>query len=631
MLFIYGLLISLIGLVLPGYALAFGLGLNRRWFVAFPFSILLLVELVILYAIFNIQLSFFTFMCAMLGASLLSCLPVIVKKKKKIIVSDMPIVDKKDCKLMWLTVASIGFATLIAMAVLFRAISYPLSGLDTYFRWEGLARQMFSSKSLEFYPPVTPQNFAIYLIPDGIPPLVASVYWWLYAAMGQIVPQVTSLSVVLQLCSCMALTFFGALHAFGRRAAAFSLIMFASSPLLINGFAIGQETGITALSVAGQFCFTWAAVRKPRANLVIAAAIFAALGALARDYGLALSLAGLLVLSMHLQTRRFVVLFISITLLLSAPWYIRNWVIAGNPLYPHAIPGFNSNEIFVAMQNSFHPLLSFYTYSFSKWLSIFGELLLGTPLAILGTIICLTLRSRESIPFLLLIIMMGLLWLLSLGETAGGAVYSMRVLTPAFVALAFLAGKSADYLITSATHHVFILRRTMLALFVICSIYSLANALSHPYSYRDVFSAIKYIYVGAPEFSEYAKEVTERLNTSDITGTGMLTSDPYLGTMLQRGSRFRPVMPWNPDVKFVFENNFAPEEIKSRLIANNIHLISLSNNDYYTPFFDSVPFYRWLRNNANLGRIKLFSVPGAEELYYLMPEPVDNLVTTVTQ
>ena len=122
--------------------------------------------------------------------------------------------------------------------------------------------------------------------------------------------------------------------------------------MLINGFAIGQETGYTALAVAGQFCFTLAAVRTPRISSVMAAALFASLGALARDYGPALAASGFLVLAWDSRTRRFLPAFTVSVLILSAPWYLRNWVLAGNPLYPHEIPGgFRINAVYVAIQN----------------------------------------------------------------------------------------------------------------------------------------------------------------------------------------------------------------------------------------------------------------------------------------
>src|SRR6185369_13657311 len=310
---------------------------------------------------------------------------------------------------------ALGFAVLIVMAVGFRAVLYPLSGFDTFFRWEGLARLMLQHESLSFYPPVTAGDFATYLIPDGIPPLVATVYWWFYAAIGKPLMQVTAIPVALQLLSAMALTFLGTSLAFGSRAAYCSLLAFATSPLLINGFAIGQETGYTSLAVAGQFCFAMLAVRRPHAGSVIAAALFAALGALTRDYGPALALTGFLTLAWQPQTRRYLCLFCVTTAIISAPWYLRTWVVTGNPLYPRPLLGlFPVNDIYEAPQQILRQSFSFYHYSFKQWLGFLGVLASGAPLAILGGIPYALLKWRDSLPLLFTAGVLVILWLLSM-------------------------------------------------------------------------------------------------------------------------------------------------------------------------------------------------------------------------
>lgn len=238
MLHVFELIIAIVYLILPGYLLARVLGLRSGWFVAFPFSVLLLVELVILFSVVNFQLRFIPILVVLTCFSVVCCWLILTKRT--FAVESLP-VDTADSQTRLLTRVCFGFAAFLALAVLYRSICYPLSGYDTFFRWEGLARQMLSHKSLSFYPPLTQQDFSIYLIPDGIPPLVASVYWWLYASIGQPVMQVTSVSVVLQLVSAMALTYYGACHAYGQRAAVFALAAFVSSAMLINGIAIGQE------------------------------------------------------------------------------------------------------------------------------------------------------------------------------------------------------------------------------------------------------------------------------------------------------------------------------------------------------------------------------------------------------
>src|SRR5262249_23832904 len=155
---------------------------------------------------------------------------------------------------------------------------YPLSGFDTCFRWDALARAMLAYESLSFYPPLSHEDFQIYLFPDGIPPLVSAVYWFLYAAWGVPSPAWTAIPVVLQVVSGAGLTWYAARARFGESGGWLALLALLSSPLFLSGVAIGQETGYTALSVAGQLAFALSAAHTPRWELALAAGLFAALG-----------------------------------------------------------------------------------------------------------------------------------------------------------------------------------------------------------------------------------------------------------------------------------------------------------------------------------------------------------------
>lgn len=348
---------------------------------------------------------------------------------------------------------------------------------------------------------------------------------------------------------------------------------------------------------------------------------------MARDYGLALSLSGFLVLALHRQTRRSVVLFTLVTLLLSLPWYLRNWVLAGNPLYPHAlISGFRINEVFEALQYSFHEKLAFYNHSPAEWSGFLKELWIGAPIAISGGLLCMLLRCRRSIPFLSMAGMMVFLWLLSMRDVGGGPIYSMRVLTPTFIALAFLAGRSVDYLFESQNRYLVKLRSVTLALLMVCSCYSLASALSHPFWAGHLFSAMTYTHVGPPEFNQYSQDLADRLQASDLKTTGVLTSNPYLGTSLQRTTRFRPVIVWSPEVSFVFDRSLDPKEIEKRLIARNIRFVSLFMIDeIYTLSLLKVPFFKALTDKYSSGKREPFAVAGNEVLYLLEPSVEENL------
>src|SRR6185369_6679869 len=217
---ISGFVIAMMGLMLPGHSLARSLRINNCWLVAFPFSVLIMVEFMILFAVVQVPICLSTMAVALCVWTALSY--ILIYSRKSFRSPDLFSAENIHLP-SFLKFVCIGFALIIVLAVMFRTTMYPLSGFDTFFRWEALARAILQHESLDFYPPVTARDFSIYVYPDGIPPLVATVYWWLYVCIGKPIMSATSISVVLQLVSVMALTFYGTSVAFGSRAACFSL------------------------------------------------------------------------------------------------------------------------------------------------------------------------------------------------------------------------------------------------------------------------------------------------------------------------------------------------------------------------------------------------------------------------
>jgi len=611
------LLPALLGLTLPGYLSARLLRLSAGWAVAFPFSALLLTLFTILFAIAGIPLRFSTMSFMLLVWSLLCFLLLKVRKAEPDELAPVTALAPSS----WLRRCSLGFAALIAMAVGLRACLYPLSGFDTFIRWDALARLMLQFESLSFYPPVSAADFATYLLPDGVPPLVATVYWWLYAALGKPLMQVTAIPVALQLLSVMALTFFGSFLLFGCRAAYWSLLAAASSSLLISGFAVGQETGYTSLAVAGQFCFASLAVRRPHSGPVVAAAMFAALGALSRDYGPALALTGFLTLAWQPQTRRYLCLFCLTTIILSAPWYLRTWTVTGNPLYPRPLLGlFPGNDIYEAPQQLLKESFSFYRYSLTQWLGFIGMLVVGAPLAVIGGLPSALIRWRESLPLLLISGLLIILWLLSMGVTGdAGASYSMLLITPVFVVFAIFAGAAGRDLTEGGYCRSSLCKTATAAALLLSAGYALAGSLAHPFPVQQVLSAFTYQHGGVPEFCSDTRTLAEQLQSTDLPAGGVLTSNAYLGVILQRETRFRPVMTWSPAVKFVFDRRLGAAAVRKRLQAENIKLLYL---DYgggggHNQFFVQFPFFQQLLQEKDPAGFRLVAAAGNEALYVI--------------
>lgn len=607
MIFFLKLGVIVLGLTAPGYMLARAIRLEHSWVAAFPLSALFMVETIVLFALTGIPIRFGT-----MAIALLLCVACcqIVKSVRRPVDPEFSSATESSGLPPNLTIAILLIAASVLITVTLRTTFFPLRGLDTIFRWEGLARTMLQHQSLAFYPPVSAADYAIYLYPDGIPPLAATIYWWLYATLGTPLPAVTAISIVLQLAATMALTYYATNYAFGNRAAWFALLAVATTPLLLNGFAIGQETGFTALAVAGQLCFAWAAVRKPQLSTVIVAALFAALGALARDYGPALALAGFAVLAWHRQTRRYLPAFILTTVLLSAPWYLRSWALTGNPFFSHRLPGgFSVNSVHVAIIDYYKDVYSFAQFDLARWLSLVKHLCVGGFLLIFVGIPHALVRWREAAPLLLTTILVTLLWIISVGQTAGGVIYSTRVLTPAAVALAIAAGAACSRIYESFCPQQNLVRPFAVAGLIMLAGYALVSAALYPIPTRYGFSTPTDAADGS-----FQQLMIEKLEAANFPPTGVLTDAPFFGEVLKQRSRFQPVMFWSPEVDFIFDPQLAPREIQRRLLEKNIRLIFIDDRSTINRFLFRHNFFR----ESDDWKL-LFEYPKQGAFYYFEP------------
>jgi hypothetical protein len=337
----------------------------------------------------------------------------------------------------WLLVpAALAFA-----AIVVRAWLDPLSGFDTVFRWDFLARQMWRERSLDFYPAYSAADFIRYPWCDGIAPLVSSQYFWAYAALGRIDPLATAPAVILQAAVLFGLVYRHASLAGSPAAGCAALAILASGSILPWGVAMGQETGFTALALVALLFFLERHAAQPERRWLVWAGLAAALGALAREYGLAfVGLGAAVVAAQRVSWRGWLQYLIPIGLLV-APWYARNALRTGNPLYSQNLAGmFPTNPVHDAYMAVAGDILGLGLDSgrllqLAQWVA----LLAGVPLG-LGLIGALRL-GRRVWPASAAIGLVVLLWLWSIGYTSGGYVYSLRVLTPALAVAAVVAGR----------------------------------------------------------------------------------------------------------------------------------------------------------------------------------------------
>lgn len=611
-------LLALLGLLLPGYLFMLALGLPGAWAAAFPLSSLLLAEIVIGLAILGAPLRIETVL-GLMGVFAAVCAVVIVRRGWRHAPS-LPDPFPSGRLRMRLVIA---FAGLVTFALLARTTLYPLSGPDTIYRWEALARLMLEHRSLAFYPPVSPSDYRLYIYPDGLPPLVASVYWLLYAALGQPLPAVTSIPVTLQFASTLALVWLAVRPWAGTLGSTLAVVVLAGAPGWIGGVGIGQETGFTALAVAGQLAFVSIAAvdGQRRVQSVVVAGLFAALGGLAREYGPALAVAGFALLLAVRRERRLLGIYALVFGVLTVPWFVRNAWRSGNPFHSIDVFGlFPVNPVHAMLMSKYRETFGLATYSPQDFLDLGLNLLRSAPIALVLGLAALAVGFRRLWPLALTATVAAALWLWSIGYTAGGLLYSMRVLTPAWVALATASAFTAPALARLRGVFGTLLRAAVAIVVAYFSAYGLVFAATHPTGPAQ-FPASMFSRRPDPLVRCYEQiTIPAHLRQKNIPPCGMLTDDCYLAIVLQRRSKITPVMIWSPDVDFIFNPNRNPTESNGRLRRLGIPLVMVWFGSWVnSPFLGQFPFYReGLRT-----WVALFQDPQKGAIFYLPPEAAE--------
>jgi len=337
----------------------------------------------------------------------------------------------------WLWVVPPAFAL---SSIALRAVISPLAGYDNGFRWDYLARAMLAHGRLDFYPPVSITDFDTYSWCDGIPPLVSVLNFWIYSFTGSTAPILTATRVVAEALLLGATVFGLSRRLWGPSAGWPALAVAATSSLLVWGVAIGQETGLTALTFAGMFYFLECHREDGRRSTAFWAGVAAGVGALSREYGLSFSLLGLGIIGARRQWRTAMWPFAGAAGFIAVPWYLRNWVKTGNPLFPHSLGGlFPSNSVYESTMRS---IADFWSVSKPHFALVFiPERLAVTAgiLFVIGLIGAVRARWRSS-AYLTGIAMIGALWWWSIPQTGGGWGYAARVLTPILALSGAFAG-----------------------------------------------------------------------------------------------------------------------------------------------------------------------------------------------
>jgi len=437
---------------------------------------------------------------------------------------------------------------MVGVAV-WRAVRQPLSGADVDFRWSHLAEMIVQSGGLAHYPPVTAADFAHYFWPDGIAPLLSSIYAWTYLAAGSTAKIWTALPVLLQFAGLLTLLWALGRNWGGERGGWFACALGGGTMLLQFSFNLGQETGLTALGVGGLVCYLVEWERTRLDDGLIPAAACAALAASAREYGLIFPVVavGWLLLGARAGWRRSLAFALG-ALVLPVAWHLRNWVHTGNPFYAHATGVFPINPAFTAWMRSYAEAYGSSLRGWTGWWEV-CRLTVGYALpAALGLLAGALLWRRTAGWACVLALAAATVacWLASVPFTAGGLFYSMRVLSPLLLLGCAWGG--------AALAHGLPGRRHVVGVWLGCSLFGVDAALrawtipANPYQ-TDLSDWPAAGYGLQQEFEQQHRPF---LNAAARAAAGRVLSDVTCAMPVFQLAGRDIVPVWSPEVAFFF-------------------------------------------------------------------------------
>jgi hypothetical protein len=506
----------------------------------------------------------------------------------------------------FLAPAALGLA-----AIATRAALEPLSGFDTLFRWDFLARQMLREGSLHFYPPIHAGDFLLYSWCDGIAPLVSSLYFWAYLSLGQVAAWATTPVVIGQ-----ALLLFWAVYQLAARrydaaTGCVAIAILATSSLLLWGVAMGQETGLTALSLIAMFLFVERHREEPAAHWLVWAGVAAGTGALAREYGLAFAALGALALAWRRTPRRGWLEFAFAAAIVALPWYLRNWAVTGNPLYSHPLGGlFPANPVYAEYMDTTRALRALGSSPEALW--AYGTMLAGLAsvplwLGLAGGVT----HWRERGPRLVALLALIAIWLWTAGQTSGGYMYSLRVLTPALALGAALGGALLGRRAVARPGWI------LLGLLTVLAVDAGARSLYLPFepnvawwrkrapAWRDTDKRDA-LWRNSPNWAAINPNWAAIIDAAD--GRQIVVPDPYFHAILAaRGAK--PVPLFSPAVRFLFEPGANFSACLARLRDQQMRFIVVARlNDINERQLVLHPFFQRLQSTRPVVTTSLYFV-----------------------
>ena len=121
------------------------------------------------------------------------------------------------------------------------------------------------------------------------------------------------------------------------------------------------------------------------------------------------------------QPRKQVFIFCITATAAAAPWYVRTWILSGNPFYSLRFGSFAVNEIHDQILHYYNASLAIQHWTINEWANVLSVFLLLATFQVLAGIPGGFRRFRAHGYLIVIAFLLIAVWIQSVGFTSGGA------------------------------------------------------------------------------------------------------------------------------------------------------------------------------------------------------------------
>jgi hypothetical protein len=383
-----------------------------------------------------------------------------------------------------------------------------------------------------------------------------------------------------------------------RRVAIATISILCTSTLFFFSINLAQENGMICLTTVCTILFLSTDDISWREILLSTSS--ASLGALSREYGGILLFLGLAIALKRRLPLRQLMLYLGFFFLMTTPWYLRTWIITGNPFYNNNFFGFFPvnqvhHDILWTYNNYYNLFIDFP----NRFFFAVKLLLMNAGIPILFGLLLAFCNARKYACFLFAVAMIFAIWIYSVGQTGGGIFYSMRVLSPAIVLLSVCAASIFERfkLFESLGIKPFFIATLVL----IVTVFALLKDAIVPYSIKEIAPFSKNFWLVAFGNEINYPEIVFRSGFFR-PGSKILTDMPNIHATVQKlrnegttNLNQLDVIPvWSPECAFLFDMTLSHKVVATKLRKIGVRYIvtDRSGRNLNYIYLQKYPFFK---------------------------------------